>query len=35
MAQKKGFKEHVRRFVVKIKRNPQKIGLVAFALTFI
>ncbi len=35
MAEKKGFKEHVRRFVVKIKRNPQKIGLVAFALTFI
>ncbi len=35
MAERKGFKEHIRKLVVKIKRNPQKIGLVAYCLTFI
>ena len=35
MAEKKGFKEHIRRLVVKIKRNPQQIGFLAFVLTFI
>ena len=35
MAQRKGFKEHIRKLVVKIKRNPQKIGFLAFVLTFI
>ena len=35
MAERKGFEEHIRKLVVKIKRNPQKIGLVAFVLTFI
>lgn len=35
MAERKGFKEHIRKLVVKIKRNPQKIGFLAFVLTFI
>ena len=35
MAQKKGLKEWFRKKVVAIKRNPQRIGLVAFVLTFL
>lgn len=35
MANKKGFKEWLRKKVVSIKRNPQRIGLVAFVLTFL
>lgn len=35
MAERKGFKEHIRKLVVKIKRNPQKIGFLAFVLTFV
>ncbi len=35
MAQGKGFKEHIRKLVVKIKRNPQNIGFLAFVLSFI
>ena len=35
MAQKKGLKEWFRKKVVAIKRNPQRIGLVAFVFTFL
>lgn len=35
MAQKKGFKEWLRKKVVAIKRNPQRIGLLAFVITFL
>ena len=35
MAAKKGFKEWLRKKIVGIKRNPQRIGLVAFAITFL
>ena len=35
MAGNKGFKEWIRKKVVSIKRNPQRIGLVAFVVTFL
>ena len=35
MGSRKGIKEWLRKKVVGIKRNPQKIGLIAFAITFI
>ena len=35
MAQKKGLKEWFRRKVVAIKRNPQRIGLIAFLISFL
>ena len=35
MAQNKGIKEWFRKKVVAIKRNPQRIGLVAFVITFL
>lgn len=34
MAERKGFKEHLRKTIVKIKRNPHIIGLVLFVLAF-
>lgn len=35
MAQNKGIKEWLRKKVVAIKRNPQRIGLLAFVITFL
>ena len=35
MGSRKGIKEWLRKKVVSIKRNPQKIGLIAFAITFL
>ena len=35
MAQNKGLKEWFRKKVVAIKRNPQRIGLIAFVITFL
>ena len=35
MAQTNGFKEWFRKKVVAIKRNPQRIGLIAFVITFL